>query len=88
MIRDASRALLTSALTRIGRLPLTRRAFHRVSVAARGPAIGFLRCRRVLPRTATGKAHIDRLMKSALFPDELERMLLDCQRTQRFASEK
>lgn len=84
MIRRATRATLLAALSQVGALPLTRRAFHRVSVAVRGAAIVFLRCRRVLPDTERGRRHVDRLTGSALLPHEIERALKDCQRTLRF----
>ncbi len=75
---------LIGGLRQVSRLPLTRRAIHRVSVAARGSSIAFLRCRRLLPETSAGRAHPDRLLGSAMTPDELDRALRDCQRTLTF----
>lgn len=84
MIRRASQAVLKGALRQVARLPLTRRAMHRLSVAARGPSVVFLRCRRLLPDTAAGRAHPDHLAGFAMTPAELEEALRDCQRTLRF----
>jgi peptidoglycan/xylan/chitin deacetylase (PgdA/CDA1 family) len=84
MLRRASKAVLESWLRQWTRLPVTRRAIHRVSVAARGPAIAFLRCRRLLPETAAGDEHPDRFLKLAMTPSELEASLRDIQKTLRF----
>lgn len=65
-------------------MPLTRRAMHSLSVAARGPSVAFLRCRRLVPDTAAGAQHIDRFLGLAMTPNELEEALVDCQRTLRF----
>jgi peptidoglycan/xylan/chitin deacetylase (PgdA/CDA1 family) len=84
MIRRASRAALRSALQQVARLPLTRRAMHRLSVLSRGCSIAFLRCRRVLPDTAQTRLHPDRKARVAMTPLQLERALVDAQRTLRF----
>lgn len=84
MLKRASRALLLGSLRQVARLPLTRRAIHRISVAARGPSVVFLRCRRVLPDTARGRQHPDAFHGAAMTPKELEAALKDCQRTLRF----
>lgn len=84
MIREVSQGVLKGTLRQVARLPLTRRAMHRLSVATRGPAIAFLRCRRLLPETAAGREHLDYLQRYALTPSQLEAALRDCQRTLRF----
>lgn len=57
---------------------------HKVSVATRGPAIAFLRCRRLVPETAAGDEHPDRFLNLAMTPSELEASLTDIGRTLRF----
>ncbi|MFZ9887595.1 MAG: polysaccharide deacetylase family protein [Myxococcota bacterium] len=57
---------------------------HRVSVAARGPAVAFIRLRRLVPDTAAGEGHADRFLGLAMTPRELERALRDISRTLRF----
>lgn len=84
MLKQASRAVLVSCIRQWARLPITRRAIHKVSVATRGPAIAFLRCRRLLPETSAGEAHADRFLKLSMTPAELEHALEDIQKTLRF----
>lgn len=84
MIRVASQAILKGALRQVARLPLTRKAMHRLSVAARGPAVVFLRCRRLVPDSAVGRSHPDAIQKYAMTPRQFERALRDCQKTLRF----
>jgi peptidoglycan/xylan/chitin deacetylase (PgdA/CDA1 family) len=84
MIRRATRAALKGALRQVARLPLTRRAMHGLSVLSRGSSVAFLRCRRVLPDTALTRDHPDRRSRVAMTPAQLERALLDAQKTLRF----
>jgi len=84
VLKQASKAVLVGALRQVSRLPMTRKAFHKVSEAARGPSIAFLRCRRVLPNTAQGNLHPDRLQRSALTPDELHKALSRAKKTLEF----
>ncbi len=84
MLKQASRAVLVTWLRQWARLPVTRRAIHKVSVATRGPAIAFLRCRRLVPETAAGEQHPDRFLHLAMTPSELEAALVDIGRTLRF----
>ena len=75
---------MRGAINQVSRLPLTRRAMHRLSVATRGAAVAFLRCRRLVPDTGAGRSHPDRAKGSAITPRELERALRDAQRTLAF----
>jgi peptidoglycan/xylan/chitin deacetylase (PgdA/CDA1 family) len=84
VLKKASRALLKGWMRQVARMPLTRRAMHRLSVATRGPSVAFLRCRRLVPSTSVGDAHLDRFLGLAMTPDELGEALEDCQRTLRF----
>ncbi len=84
MIRQAAKAVLTAAAHKVALLPLTRRAMHSLSVAARGPSVAFLRVRRVLPDSSAGKRHIDRLMGGGLLQSELDAQLVALSRTLRF----
>lgn len=84
MLKNASRAVLVTWLRQWARLPVTRRAMHKVSVATRGPAIAFLRCRRLVPETSAGERHPDRFLHLAMTPSELEAALTDIARTLRF----
>src|SRR5204863_6901614 len=72
------------ALRQVARLPMTRRAMHRLSVVARGDSVAFLRCRRLVPDTVPRRAHVDRLKGSAMTPADLEHALTEAQRTLRF----
>lgn len=84
MLKKASRALLKGWVRQVARMPLTRRGMHALSVATRGPAVAFLRCRRLVPDTAAGAQHADRFLGLAMTPAELEDALRDCQKTLRF----
>lgn len=84
MIRQAAKAVLTTAAHKVALLPMTRRAMHRLSVAARGPSVAFLRVRRVLPDSSAGKKHIDRLMGGGLLQSELDAQLIALSKTLRF----
>jgi peptidoglycan/xylan/chitin deacetylase (PgdA/CDA1 family) len=84
VLRKASSAIIKGWVRQVARLPFTRRAMHRMSVAARGPSVAFLRCRRLLPANAAGEAHPDRYLGLAMTPDEFEAALVDIQKTLRF----
>jgi peptidoglycan/xylan/chitin deacetylase (PgdA/CDA1 family) len=84
MMKEASRALLRGAIRQVGRVPLTRRALHAVSVFSRGAGVAFLRARRLVPDTDKGRAHPDRALGNAMTPKELDRELADVSRTLRF----
>jgi peptidoglycan/xylan/chitin deacetylase (PgdA/CDA1 family) len=84
VLKRLSRAALVGGLRQVARLPMTRKAIHRVSVASKGHAVVFFRCRRLLPDTARGKEHIDRHTGSALIPSELHKALRRAQRGLRF----
>lgn len=84
MLKQASRAVLVTWLRQWARLPVTRRAMHKVSVATRGPAIAFLRCRRLVPESSAGEQHPDRFRNLAMTPSELEAALSDIGKTLRF----
>jgi peptidoglycan/xylan/chitin deacetylase (PgdA/CDA1 family) len=84
VIRTAAKAVLTSAAHKVALLPMTRRAMHRLSVAARGPSVAFLRVRRVLPDSSAGTRHIDRLMGGGLLQSELDAQLVALSKTLRF----
>lgn len=84
MLREASSAVLRGALRQVGRVPLTRKALHRLSVVSRGAGIAVLRARRMVPDTDKGRRHPDRRAGSAMTPGELERELRDTMATLRF----
>ncbi|MCP4501378.1 MAG: polysaccharide deacetylase family protein [Deltaproteobacteria bacterium] len=84
MFKAASKAVLVGTLRQVARLPMTRRTFHKVSESARGASVAFLRCRRVLPNSAQGNLHPDRLQKSALTAAELHRALSKAKKTLEF----
>jgi peptidoglycan/xylan/chitin deacetylase (PgdA/CDA1 family) len=84
MMGQASRAVLRGVMRQVGRVPITRKALHRLSVASRGAGIAFLRCRRVLPNTALGKGHADRKRGSALLQSELDKEIRAAKRSLRF----
>lgn len=83
MLRSASRALLRGAMRQVGRVPLTRKALHALSVASRGAGVAVLRVRRLLPDTSWGRRHPARAL-GAITPAALRRELLDAQGTLRF----
>ncbi len=68
----------------MGRIGPARQALHRLSEVSRGSAVAFLRVRRLVPPTARGGAHPDRLRGAALVPDELARALDEARRTLTF----
>ena len=84
MLREASRAALRGVLRQVGRVPLTRKALHWLSVSSRGAGVAVLRARRIVPGTARGKKHPDRRSGSAMTPHELERELASAMGTLRF----
>ncbi len=84
MIREASRAILRGVMKQVGRVPVTRRALHALSVASRGAGVAILRARRVVPDSDRGRRHPDRVAGSAITPSELARELESVQRTLRF----
>jgi peptidoglycan/xylan/chitin deacetylase (PgdA/CDA1 family) len=84
MIRAASRALLRGAIRQVGRVPVTRRALHALSVAARGAGVAFLRARRIVPDDERGRAHPDRALGAGMTATELDRELATIQKTLRF----
>jgi peptidoglycan/xylan/chitin deacetylase (PgdA/CDA1 family) len=86
MLREAGRAVLRGAMRQVGRVPLTRRALHHLSVAGRGAGVAVLRCRRLVPDTAQGRAHPDRAAGSAMTPRELQRELVEAQETLAFVT--
>lgn len=83
MLRSASRALLRGAMRQIGRVPVTRRALHALSVASRGAGVAVLRTHRLLPDTAWGRRHPGRVL-GAITPTMLRQELKEAQGTLRF----
>jgi peptidoglycan/xylan/chitin deacetylase (PgdA/CDA1 family) len=71
-------------MRQIARVPITRRLIHRVSVATQGESIVFLRARRLLPDSFSGRTHPDATQGLSLTPARLERTLRRCQKTLRF----
>jgi peptidoglycan/xylan/chitin deacetylase (PgdA/CDA1 family) len=57
---------------------------HALSVKARGECVVFLRCRRLLPDSAGGRAHPDLKAGSGMLASTFERTLVDVKRTLRF----
>lgn len=84
MIREASRAVLRGVMKQVGRVPVSRKALHALSVASRGAGVAVLRARRVVPDTDRGRKHPDRRAGSAITPKELARELETAQGTLRF----
>ncbi len=84
MIREASRAALRGVLRQVGRVPVTRKALHTLSVASRGAGVAVLRARRIVPGTQRGKRHPDHRAGHAMTPHELRRELEDALGTLRF----
>jgi peptidoglycan/xylan/chitin deacetylase (PgdA/CDA1 family) len=84
MWREASRVALRGVLRQVGRVPLTRRALHWLSVTSRGAGVAVLRARRLVPDTARGRSHPDRRGGAAMTPVELERELRQAMGTLRF----
>jgi peptidoglycan/xylan/chitin deacetylase (PgdA/CDA1 family) len=84
MLKEVSRALLRGTIRQAGRLPLTRRALHAVSIFSRGAGVAFLRARRLVPDTEHGRAHPDRALGNAMTPQELDKELADVSRTLAF----
>jgi peptidoglycan/xylan/chitin deacetylase (PgdA/CDA1 family) len=66
---------MRKSLERVGRVPMTRKLLHRISVNTRGASVVFLRLRRVLPDNDEGRNHPDHATGS-LTPAELG-VLLD-----------
>ncbi len=84
MIRDGIGFALRGALRQVGRVGPARQALHRLSVLSRGYAVVFLRARRLVPATARGAAHPDRVRGAALVPEELDRALSTAKKTLTF----
>ncbi|HEY4220855.1 MAG TPA: polysaccharide deacetylase family protein [Myxococcota bacterium] len=80
MIREVLRGIMRQ----VGKVPLTRRALHSLSVASRGAGVAVLRARRIVPDTALGKKHPDRKLGSAMTTAELARELKSAMTTLRF----
>jgi peptidoglycan/xylan/chitin deacetylase (PgdA/CDA1 family) len=84
VLRQGATYLLRGALRHIGRVAPVRQGLHRLSVLSRGAGVAFLRCRRLLPDTARGREHPDRVRGSATTPAELHQALEQARRTLRF----
>jgi len=84
MIRTGVSYLLRGALKGLGRVPPVRQGLHHLSVLGRGAGVAFFRCRRLVPDTARGQAHPDRLRGSATTAEELGTALEQAKRTLRF----
>lgn len=84
MLRTGVSYLLRGALKGLGRVPPVRQGLHHLSVLGRGAGVAFLRCRRLVPDTARGRAHPDRLRGSATTAEELGEALEQAKRTLRF----
>ena len=84
MLREGARQALRGVMRQVGRIPITRKALHWLSVSSRGAGVAVLRARRIVPASAKGKRHPDRRAGSAMTPQELERELRDVMGTLRF----
>lgn len=84
MLREGLTWALRNVVKTAARVPPVRQGLHHLSVATRGAGIAFLRCRRLLPDTAAGRAHPDRIRGSATTPKELKSALLAARKTLRF----
>lgn len=84
MLREGVGLVLRGALRQVGRVAPARQALHRLSVLTRGAGIAFVRCRRLVPESARGEAHPDRVRGSALSPSELASTLTALQKTLQF----
>ena len=71
-------------MNQVGRVGPARQALHALSVRTRGAGIAFVRCRRLVPDSARGRAHPDRVRGSASTPEELAASLAALQKTLRF----
>lgn len=76
--------MLRGMMKQVGRVPITRKALHSLSVASRGAGVAILRARRIVPDTDRGRRHPDRLAGSAITPVELAKELRAVQGTLRF----
>lgn len=84
MLRTGVTSLLRGTLKALGHIPPVRQGLHHLSVAGRGAGVAFFRCRRLVPETAAGEAHPDRLKGSATTPSELGAALEHAKKTLRF----
>jgi peptidoglycan/xylan/chitin deacetylase (PgdA/CDA1 family) len=84
LIREGVGILLRGALRQVGRIGPARQALHRVTELSRGGAVAFLRVRRLVPATARGAAHPDRVRGAALVAEELARALAEAKRSLTF----
>jgi peptidoglycan/xylan/chitin deacetylase (PgdA/CDA1 family) len=84
MLRTGVTALLRGTLKTLGRVPPVRQGLHHLSVVGRGAGVAFFRCRRLVPDTAVGRAHPDRLKGSATTTTELGAALEHAKKTVRF----
>ena len=84
MIKEGIGLLLRGAMRQVGRVAPARVALHRLSLLTRGAGVAFLRCRRLVPDTARGQAHSDRVRGSAMTPAELQAALAALQKTLTF----
>ena len=84
MIKEGIGLLLRGAMRQVGRVAPAREALHRLSLLTRGAGVAFLRCRRLVPDTARGQAHSDRVRGSAMTPAELQAALAALQKTLTF----
>ncbi len=71
MIKEGVGLLLRGAMRQVGRVGPARQALHHLSLLTRGAGVAFVRCRRLVPDTARGRAHPDRVRGSAMTPEEL-----------------
>jgi peptidoglycan/xylan/chitin deacetylase (PgdA/CDA1 family) len=84
VIKEGVGLLLRGTMRQVGRVAPARQALHRLSVLTRGAGVAFVRVRRLVPDTARGRAHPDRVKGSATTPQELSTSLAALQKTLTF----